>query len=481
MIMNLRKPFLLTLTGVVFVLLVVYRGIVVSTITGEDTTRRNQMSGFTNINIPSRDHGTYVLVLRLAGQQGSGVRSLSVFQCVLGSIHGGFYIIEPNIQETHLATVDGDQLKFSSLFDFDYFNERSRDIGFPEMVEVDQFTKYSSNYTIYVYIRPDDKYQGMQKVVWDAKVDETHCLDSEQISLLAQPYKGALSKAEHVLSTLKPGTCIVRIVDLWVCAYRKCITRPVSAIRNFLFGEWSPQEVTLVFTHWYNKFFIPVDTPLNGVDCLRKYAQNEVRVQFRPSNRLVRDAGTYESLFLGGRNKLAIMLRVERVIKHYLMEDNVNTSNRSLEKCFDKVLTLKLNAEKPFVTLDIGKFGTQSRFRSTKSEMLAELSNGVLMSLYDNKWSVKEWENSFAEATGGITDVSYIAALQRMIASRADCLVLMGGGSFQSLAVYDYLEYHKNRTNGTGWVPCIQLVCVMTTRNTEVQKVIENYKLDPNG
>ena len=58
--------------------------------------------------------------------------------------------------------------------------------------------------------------------------------------------------------------------------------------------------------------------------------------------------------------------------------------------------------------------------------------------------SFQKWEESFNEATGGIKDQTYIAALQRVIASRAKCLLLFGGGTFELLAFRDYLRNHPN-------------------------------------
>ena len=55
----------------------------------------------------------------------------------------------------------------------------------------------------------------------------------------------------------------------------------------------------------------------------------------------------------------------------------------------------------------------------------------------------------------GITDLGYVAAIQRTIASRADCLVLVGGGHFLKLALGDYLKFHPNHSS---W--CIHTVCM---------------------
>ena len=49
----------------------------------------------------------------------------------------------------------------------------------------------------------------------------------------------------------------------------------------------------------------------------------------------------------------------------------------------------------------------------------------------NEQFSFKEWEHSFVKSANGIITPGYIVALQRVIATRADCLVLVGGGKFQ--------------------------------------------------
>ena len=67
----------------------------------------------------------------------------------------------------------------------------------------------------------------------------------------------------------------------------------------------------------------------------------------------------------------------------------------------------------------------------------------------------------------GSTDRGYIAAIQRVLASRADCLVLVGGGDFQSMAVYDFMNFHNSSK-------CVHLVCVTYP---SVQETINDFNL----
>ena len=49
---------------------------------------------------------------------------------------------------------------------------------------------------------------------------------------------------------------------------------------------------------------------------------------------------------------------------------------------------------------------------------------------------------------------AYIAALQRTIASRSDCLLLFGRGNFQEVALSAYLRNHPNKVTR-----CVHIVC----------------------
>ena len=78
----------------------------------------------------------------------------------------------------------------------------------------------------------------------------------------------------------------------------------------------------------------------------------------------------------------------------------------------------------------------------------------MVPSVYGNKLSYQDWENSFSLASRGLSDPPYIAAMQRALASQADCLILMGGGRFQLLAYEDYLMLHPDPSK-----QCVQYVC----------------------
>ena len=126
------------------------------------------------------------------------------------------------------------------------------------------------------------------------------------------------------------------------------------------------------------------------------------------------------------------------------------------------------------MTLDLGKFGSGSwkQTFSNIGENKMELSikaKRTLSTLFNNEWSFEEWESSFTQTTNGVDNSGYIAALQRTLASRAECLVLVGGGNFQTIALREYLHQHPDKESR-----CIHLVCTRDEKLT--RDIIANYK-----
>lgn len=155
------------------------------------------------------------------------------------------------------------------------------------------------------------------------------------------------------------------------------------------------------------------------------------------------------------------MIRLE----HATMLSEKNPRQHSIRGCLQE---LAQRAEKvsritgsrlPVVAADIGKYGSNTwKWAIKDQEKLRTAVNdtkAAMGTLLQHRMSFEEWENTFVEATGGVTNEGYIAALQHTIASRADCLVLMGGGSFQQSVLQEYLHIHKETKKR-----CVEMVCL---------------------
>ena len=72
-----------------------------------------------------------------------------------------------------------------------------------------------------------------------------------------------------------------------------------------------------------------------------------------------------------------------------------------------------------------------------------------MVSFHNEQQMFEKWEQSFSKAAG--SDQTYIAALQRVIASRASCLLLFGGGTFKLLA-FNLHSYPKQSEQCWKWI-----------------------------
>ena len=86
------------------------------------------------------------------------------------------------------------------------------------------------------------------------------------------------------------------------------------------------------------------------------------------------------------------------------------------------------------IAADVGVHGSYSinlflNDKSSSHNAIKLLKNRIPIWL-NERFSFEEWEESFVKSANGIINPGYVAALQRIIATRADCLVLFGGGNF---------------------------------------------------
>ena len=453
--------YVLSLVTAILVVLMLYHGVIRG---NTSLATRPLLQSVESPTWPrSKQEVTYVTVHKYMGQQGAGARDIASLQCFLMSLqksmNHSFVLMEPYFKDNHFAgspnTTLTDALKFSDIFNMDYFNTVSRETGRTEMVTQEEFTAMGPGYTI--LIKLIEKPDGEAAILWKSDVANPKCLNGEKIH-----------KLEHSFSDkMDPKICVVQVVALpFNMANRQESPVKIRDIRDSIFKEWPPQKVTLIIGWWGGYYYMPLES---GLTCARELRSNITKLLFKPSKRLQHDAKRYEEMFLDNQHKLAIMLRVEHVIKVYLNGNQKDPNGpNSLEDCFKEVLNISNTLQGPtqvypFVTMDIGQFGTKS-FHTVNTDV-TKLSKQTFQALYHDNWSVKEWEESFVTVTGGVKDAAYIAALQRTLASRADCLILVGGGNFQSLALEDYLDYHNQ--------PCVHVVC---SRHKLLNSLLQNVQ-----
>lgn len=399
----------------------------------------------------SSDTFGYVISLRYGGQQSGGAGSLASLQCWIKSFDLPMLIAEPALKRSKFYAGDKAKLRLGDIFDITKFN--NLDVGKKEYGQIapwEQFLKNAPREIVYVKIVDSKSEQDFSS--WDTNItlmDTADCNLPSEFEFL-QHYK----------------FCVTKYVVFHVHDKNPFFTKstyspfPPKEIYKHLFQEAQPREVTLIIDHWLPMYCVP-NYQLTTPEICRNVHYNGRRL-IHASPHLLKHVEKYEQLFLQPRTTVAVMLRSEHLINWVAGQSgrkdgelNKAKLNQTVQGYLDEVVKVTKNLKKwfpegkTFVTLDAGRYGSGSwrsmfpriGYSEGKSIMLEALKKRV-ESLIENSMTFKEWEDSFLQVTGNITDGGYIAALQRTIGSRADCLVLVGGGTFGLGAISEYVHSH---------------------------------------
>ena len=219
-------------------------------------------------------------------------------------------------------------------------------------------------------------------------------------------------------------------------------------ITRHIFGNDNPENVTVIINFWYFMMgLIP--------DCdTAKYCAPFKFGQFLSSSRIRRDAQRYLKEVLNASSiSIAIMFRTERMIKDLKTANAVlQRMDSMLQKYKEKTAKMTFSG-KPLLTIDVGAFGSDSirffkfapEFKGHYNEIVAKFEY-LLSAIYprEEKWTLDEYERGFSKVSG-VQDRGYISALQRELASQAQCLMLYpGAGRYQKLVEVNYKDNHPN-------------------------------------
>ena len=402
-------------------------------------------------DIPARKYGSFG-VLNYMGQQGSGVMVLSSLQCMISAFDLPVRIAEPMFVNSRISTAlkkkKGKEIKFSDVFDIEHFNKVSESLGYPLMESRENFLAFAPRDVVYVTFNAEEGLSQPERVVkkmWinaqDVERVDGHPINDKRIEKILDRFNTSA------------GFNVIKIIEISGSGDDlHSYVMSESELRNDILGGLSFENVTIIFNLWRTLWHIVNHHSRNPHKCLG-VGYGSDKEQFYPSPRLLADADRYEKMFLSSGYNVAVMFRIERLLQ------NVKRSGKqsSVTKCLDEAVNITKTLQEydqPMITLDLGKFAS-STWSPAKGHM-TETVKPKISQLFKYDWNLEEWEESFTRAAGGVENKGYIAALQRTLASRADCLVLVGGGSFQDLTMKDYIRTHPNIED-----QCIHSVCTI--------------------
>ena len=395
--------------------------------------------------------GGYIFSKQLRGQQGASIRGVLSLQCWAASFSLPVKIVDPYLG------MDGRLfVSMSELFDLEHFNAVSQQASEPSIATWEEFSNKAPRSVIFVVVAVGEHHCNSKSEIYSKELDieDSHLANKEEC---LNPQRLGF----RVPALRNKNFCIKRIVtELSVsCCFRS--PNEYREMINVIYRGRDITKFTVVFDKWIGSIECQNPDSLYRLNCSDPL-KTKFKTKLTPSKQLLDDARYYTDHFLHSQNKVAVMIRSEQTVKRF----RIGNKTKFLRDCLQKTVDVTQNISETIshngeggilLTVDVGKFGTQSIKVARKQlqggvEEMTELVKHAFVNIYGNKWTFEDYEKSFTIASKGNKNPVYIAALQRTLASQADCLILMGGGNFQLLALNDYLEKHPN--------PCVHFVCL---------------------
>lgn len=213
------------------------------------------------------------------------------------------------------------------------------------------------------------------------------------------------------------------------------------------------RNVTVVFEVWRG-----IRSSYNGTKCSDrltkmanlKWSPNPIsKISYMPLNsetplvaspRIHGFVEQFISEYLSGLQFITIMLRTEklnRTVTSQPLANNNSCANRILSDW--KKMVEGRNITQTLFFTDTGFHGRPGWKNLNATAFSQYIHDGLNLALSLNKL------NSVLEGMIGSKDSIQIAAFHQQLVARASCVIMVGGGSFQTYALHMYAHLHKGR------------------------------------
>ena len=391
---------------------------------------------FRDPSLSNRTSKGYVLALDYWEQQTSASRNLQSLQCWAAQYN--LSVVEPMMAGSTLRTPLHDRpiehgFWFRDLFDLDMWNRLSSEKGHSGLVGWEEFLYSAPREVILVSFRHAYLEEIRQNL---KKTSAQHKPPSQRVQ------EGCTTKWEATEKFFnKHHFTVIRRVCFNFVYGDKLSSRQFN---TYLYGSLSPSSSTVVFSQWRGSG-TPARVLIHDIKCGNTRIQEVVK----PSQALILSVRQYQNTYLRGQPYIAIMARMEKV--QALIKKS--THPPTLAQCFSKMLAawseLKTHSgiNTTLLAIDMGKFGSNSIHNVGRGSELRINFEQFFKTLYGTQFTPESWEDSF-EHVAHTTDSGYVALLQKILVVQAQCVVFIGGGSFQKHAQSLYLRTHYKEQCG---------------------------------
>ena len=374
-------------------------------------------------------------------------------------------IIEPFVTDrthlgvpTHIKQNLPEVLKFSDIFDTSSWQRSVSNGSFPvNIVSWDAFLSSGARNVVTVQIvypyHSDCTENRQTDVMCNNK--RMHRLFSQHLAVKDFIHMKSICINFRELGILTMGQFNDMIFD----------SIPEDLPITIMFDEWRGLGEKSCIAHVsggncsvYNHSFI--DTTLNLMtpslkvnNAARKYIHQYIHRNIPAPSK----AGLWQFPVTSDQNGyVAIMIRWEKILNYDFYSYHKESQHYTGSKCIRRILEYvqtevheKRHIRASFLTTDIGKYGSSTfklyNLTQTNISTLRKYSEKLLRILhYSKSLRLSEYEQRF-EKISGTTNPAFISQLQKSIAARARCLLLVGWGNFLTNTLDIYKKLHKGK------------------------------------
>ncbi len=304
------------------------------------------------------------------------------------------------------------------------------------------------------------KYNCRPVVSWETLIREAprnliiHCIQYRQISPKTWEFNGSRNGCSE--KCYKQFNSILPLLHKsgFKTVQRSCSnvlnldlhdTIALEEFRKNIFGEYDPADVTVILNEFRGINF-DLSSPGMRLPLSLDSPCIHINSPSIPNSQIIKDAEKYY------RNKarnvtVGILVRIEKihVSNHFKFEECANQAVQIKDDLYSKRGLLNT-----YLAMDVGKYGT----RSIAQYRLRGKGQSLFNMLYEKEdLTFQEWEE-MSTSIASSDNIAYVANVQRTIAAKAECLILIGGGSFQTQTRIWYEKFHPESSNH-----CIFWVC----------------------
>ena len=386
----------------------------------------------------------YVIALSYYDQLTWGAIRLRSLQCwakYSKQYMADFRIVEPFVTGTHFnfPTTNGSlegSPSFGNFFDLDVWNKFGSELNFPSVVNWNDFLKHAPRDVILV------------QIVYEHEVDKL-CPETAFSNTTCNPegLKKFWSRSlKRYNFTVQREVCI---------DFPRQGFRNVQTFNNQIFGRIPANfPVTIIFDEWRGnvkmiKCFIRL-YDLANCSPLSPNLTNLTHHSLVLAPKIIKAANRYMERHLSGASGYsAIVIRWEKILLYDFYFQNSTQFLGSkciamIENFLDEVYRTK-QLDVAFIATDLGKYGSSTfqLYDSARAgiQNVTRYTEELLRQVYCKAMTWSDYEREF-EVVSETTNPAFISQLQKAVAARAECLLLVGWGTFHEHTLKLYKDLH---------------------------------------